>query len=158
MVLILGAIMFSVAGQLLLKSGTQHLADLGRLEFVLAADPGHTRRCLGSPPGSPGPFAGCTSSESRVSVFTCAAGLVEPRRRDSAAISVPPVSKAIPFGGRFQTASQPKPCEASTLIRASSSSTSDAAMTLASRAPPLSASRSTITHSLPLSPTEAITR
>ncbi len=31
-------------------------------------------------------------------------------------------------------------------------------MTLASRAPPLSASRSTITHSLPLSPTEAITR
>ncbi len=36
-VLILGAILFSVAGQLLLKSGTQHLVHLGRLEFVLAA-------------------------------------------------------------------------------------------------------------------------
>jgi multidrug transporter EmrE-like cation transporter len=37
MVLILGAIVFSAAGQLLLKSGTQRLADLGRLEFLLAA-------------------------------------------------------------------------------------------------------------------------
>jgi undecaprenyl phosphate-alpha-L-ara4N flippase subunit ArnF len=36
-VLILGAVAFSVAGQLLLKSGTQHLAGLGRLEFLFAA-------------------------------------------------------------------------------------------------------------------------
>ena len=37
MVLILGAVAFSVVGQLLLKSGAQHLAGLGRLEFLLAA-------------------------------------------------------------------------------------------------------------------------
>jgi multidrug transporter EmrE-like cation transporter len=37
MVLILAAISFSAAGQLLLKSGAQHLAGLGRLEFLLAA-------------------------------------------------------------------------------------------------------------------------
>ena len=37
MVLVLGAIAFSAAGQLLLKSGAQHLAGLGRLEFLLAA-------------------------------------------------------------------------------------------------------------------------
>jgi len=37
MVLILGAIVFSAAGQLLLKSGTQDLAGLGRFEFLLAA-------------------------------------------------------------------------------------------------------------------------
>jgi uncharacterized membrane protein len=37
MVLILGAVTFSAAGQLLLKSGAQHLAGLGRLEFLLAA-------------------------------------------------------------------------------------------------------------------------
>ena len=37
MVLILGAVAFSAAGQLLLKSGTQHLAGLGRLAFLLAA-------------------------------------------------------------------------------------------------------------------------
>jgi multidrug transporter EmrE-like cation transporter len=37
MVLILGAIVFSAAGQLLLKSGAQHLAGLGGLEFLLAA-------------------------------------------------------------------------------------------------------------------------
>jgi drug/metabolite transporter (DMT)-like permease len=37
MVLILGAVAFSAAGQLLLKAGAQHLADLGRLEFLLAA-------------------------------------------------------------------------------------------------------------------------
>jgi multidrug transporter EmrE-like cation transporter len=36
-VLILGAVAFSALGQLLLKSGTQHLAGLGRLEFLLAA-------------------------------------------------------------------------------------------------------------------------
>ena len=35
--LILGAVAFSVVGQLFLKSGTQHLAGLGRLEFLLAA-------------------------------------------------------------------------------------------------------------------------
>lgn len=35
--LILAAIVFSAAGQLLLKSGSQHLAHLGRLEFLLAA-------------------------------------------------------------------------------------------------------------------------
>jgi multidrug transporter EmrE-like cation transporter len=37
MVLILGAVALSAAGQLLLKSGAQHLAGLGRLEFLLAA-------------------------------------------------------------------------------------------------------------------------
>jgi multidrug transporter EmrE-like cation transporter len=37
MVLILGAVAFSGAGQLFLKSGAQHLAGLGRLEFLLAA-------------------------------------------------------------------------------------------------------------------------
>ena len=37
MVLILGAVAFSAAGQLFLKSGAQHLAGLGRLEFLLAA-------------------------------------------------------------------------------------------------------------------------
>jgi drug/metabolite transporter (DMT)-like permease len=37
MVLILGMVLFSAAGQLLLKSGTRHLAGLGRLEFLLAA-------------------------------------------------------------------------------------------------------------------------
>ena len=36
-VLILGAVAFSTMGQLLLKSGAQHLASLGRVEFVLAA-------------------------------------------------------------------------------------------------------------------------
>lgn len=36
MVLILGAVAFSVVGQLLLKAGAQHLAGLGRLEFLLA--------------------------------------------------------------------------------------------------------------------------
>lgn len=36
-VLILGAIAFSAAGQLLLKSGAQHLAGLDRLEFLLGA-------------------------------------------------------------------------------------------------------------------------
>jgi drug/metabolite transporter (DMT)-like permease len=36
-VLILGAVSFSAMGQLLLKSGAQHLAGLGRLEFLLAA-------------------------------------------------------------------------------------------------------------------------
>jgi len=35
--LILGAVSFSAMGQLLLKSGAQHLAALGRLEFLLAA-------------------------------------------------------------------------------------------------------------------------
>jgi drug/metabolite transporter (DMT)-like permease len=37
MVLILGAVAFSASGQLLLKSGAQHLAGLGRFEFLLAA-------------------------------------------------------------------------------------------------------------------------
>jgi multidrug transporter EmrE-like cation transporter len=37
LVLILGAVAFSVMGQLFLKSGAQHLAGLGRLEFLLAA-------------------------------------------------------------------------------------------------------------------------
>jgi multidrug transporter EmrE-like cation transporter len=37
LVLILGAIAFSAAGQLLLKSGTQHLAGRGGLEFLFAA-------------------------------------------------------------------------------------------------------------------------
>ena len=36
-VLILGAVAFSVAGQLFLKAGAQHLAGLGRLAFLLAA-------------------------------------------------------------------------------------------------------------------------
>ena len=36
-VLILGGVAFSAAGQLLLKSGAQHLAGLGRFEFLLAA-------------------------------------------------------------------------------------------------------------------------
>ena len=35
--LVLGAVLFSVAGQLLLKSGAQHLARLGPAEFLLAA-------------------------------------------------------------------------------------------------------------------------
>ena len=35
--LILGAVAFSVLGQLFLKSGAQHLAGLGRLGFLLAA-------------------------------------------------------------------------------------------------------------------------
>ena len=35
--LILASVGFSVAGQLFLKSGAQHLAGLGRLEFLLAA-------------------------------------------------------------------------------------------------------------------------
>ena len=37
MVLILGTVAFSVVGQLFLKSGAQHLAGTGRLEFLLAA-------------------------------------------------------------------------------------------------------------------------
>lgn len=37
MVLILGAVAFSVLGQLFLKSGAQHLAGLGRIELPLAA-------------------------------------------------------------------------------------------------------------------------
>jgi drug/metabolite transporter (DMT)-like permease len=37
LVLILGAVSFSAAGQLCLKSGAQHLAGLGRLEFLVAA-------------------------------------------------------------------------------------------------------------------------
>ena len=37
MVLILSAVAFSVVGQLFLKSGAQHLAGVGRLEFLLAA-------------------------------------------------------------------------------------------------------------------------
>jgi uncharacterized membrane protein len=36
-VLILAAVAFSATGHLLLKSGAQHLAGLGRLEFLLAA-------------------------------------------------------------------------------------------------------------------------
>lgn len=35
--LILGAVAFSVVGQLLLKAGAQHLSGLGRLGFLLAA-------------------------------------------------------------------------------------------------------------------------
>ena len=35
--LILGSVAFSVVGQLFLKSGTQHLAGLGRVGFLLAA-------------------------------------------------------------------------------------------------------------------------
>lgn len=37
MVLVLAAVLFSAMGQLLLKSGAQQLASLGRLEFLLAA-------------------------------------------------------------------------------------------------------------------------
>jgi multidrug transporter EmrE-like cation transporter len=37
MVLILGAVAFSVLGQLFLKSGAQHLAGLGRFEFLAGA-------------------------------------------------------------------------------------------------------------------------
>lgn len=36
-ILILGAVLFSVAGQLFLKAGAQHLSGLGRLGFLLAA-------------------------------------------------------------------------------------------------------------------------
>jgi undecaprenyl phosphate-alpha-L-ara4N flippase subunit ArnE len=36
-VLILGAVAFSATGQLFLKSGAQHLAGLGRREFLFAA-------------------------------------------------------------------------------------------------------------------------
>ena len=36
-VLVLGAVAFSVVGQLFLKSGAQHLAGLARLQFLLAA-------------------------------------------------------------------------------------------------------------------------
>ena len=37
MLLILGAVLFSVLGQLFLKSGAQHLAGLGRLDFLYGA-------------------------------------------------------------------------------------------------------------------------
>ena len=37
MILVLGAIVLSATGQLLLKSGAQHLGERGRLEFLLAA-------------------------------------------------------------------------------------------------------------------------
>jgi len=37
LVLILGAVLFSTAGQLLLKSGAQRLGGLGRIDFLLAA-------------------------------------------------------------------------------------------------------------------------
>ena len=37
LVLVLGAVLFSAAGQLLLKSGAVHLAELGPLGFLLAA-------------------------------------------------------------------------------------------------------------------------
>jgi drug/metabolite transporter (DMT)-like permease len=37
MILVLGAVVCSATGQLLLKSGAQHLAGLGRFEFLLAA-------------------------------------------------------------------------------------------------------------------------
>jgi multidrug transporter EmrE-like cation transporter len=37
MVLILGAVMFSVLGQIFLKSGAHHVAGLGRVEFLIAA-------------------------------------------------------------------------------------------------------------------------
>ena len=37
LVLVLGSVVFSVVGQLCLKSGAQQLAGLGRLEFLLAA-------------------------------------------------------------------------------------------------------------------------
>ena len=37
LVLILGSVALSAAGQLLLKSGARHLAGLGRLDFLIAA-------------------------------------------------------------------------------------------------------------------------
>lgn len=37
MALILGAVIFSAAGQLLLKAGARQMAGLGRLDFLLAA-------------------------------------------------------------------------------------------------------------------------
>ena len=37
MVLVLGAVFFSAAGQLFLKSGAEHLVGFGRLDFLLAA-------------------------------------------------------------------------------------------------------------------------
>jgi multidrug transporter EmrE-like cation transporter len=37
LVLILGAVMFSATGQLFLKSGAEHLAPLGRVDFLLGA-------------------------------------------------------------------------------------------------------------------------
>ena len=37
LILILGAVIFSVAGQLLLKSGAQQVSALGRIDFLLAA-------------------------------------------------------------------------------------------------------------------------
>jgi uncharacterized membrane protein len=37
MILILSAVAFSATGQLLLKSGAQHLTGLGRVEFLLGA-------------------------------------------------------------------------------------------------------------------------
>ena len=37
MILVLGAVAFSVMGQLFLKAGAQHLAGLGRVEFLAAA-------------------------------------------------------------------------------------------------------------------------
>jgi len=37
MLLILGAIVFSVIGQLFLKSGAQHVAGVGRAEFLISA-------------------------------------------------------------------------------------------------------------------------
>ena len=37
LVLVLGAVLFSVAGQLFLKSGAEHLAGHGRFGFLLAA-------------------------------------------------------------------------------------------------------------------------
>jgi uncharacterized membrane protein len=36
-ILIVGAVLLSATGQLLLKSGAQHLAGIGRVEFLLAA-------------------------------------------------------------------------------------------------------------------------
>jgi hypothetical protein len=64
MVLILGAIVFWAAGQPLLKSGTQHLADLGRLEFLLAAVR-DIRVLSGLAAWIAWTICGCTSSESR---------------------------------------------------------------------------------------------
>lgn len=37
MILVLGAVAFSVTGQLFLKAGAQHLAGLGRVEFLAGA-------------------------------------------------------------------------------------------------------------------------
>jgi drug/metabolite transporter (DMT)-like permease len=45
-VLILGAVGLSAAGQLFLKAGARHLSGLGRLEFLLAA-PRHTHVLAG---------------------------------------------------------------------------------------------------------------